>query len=271
MRTQLRIVLDIANKTSVKLKDDKQSGNPCFTDKGQARAYLSPEATSFSMLFGPSTLFHLTMNKALNPVWDIPTRLFHWLLVVGIGASWLSAENGAMEIHQTSGLLLLTLLLFRLLWGLIGSQPSRFSSFLKGPAGIRAYLSGDLEVTGHNPLGGWSVVVLLLLPLALAVSGLMNTDDIAFDGPLYDYVSEQTVEMAGFIHEIAFNALLIFVALHIAAIVVYRMRGKNLVKAMISGHGDKAPSAAPKPLWLAGIALIVSVSVVWGPYFLLLD
>lgn len=203
------------------------------------------------------------------PVWDVFVRLFHWLLVAGFAGSWISAELGNMMLHQQFGLAILALLVFRISWGLVGSETARFSQFVRGPGAALAYLRGRLHVVGHNPIGGWSVVVLLLLMLAQAVSGLMNSDDIYFEGPLYPFVSGNTADLAAVVHDIAFDALIVFVAVHVLAIVVYRLKGKNLVKPMITGYGEESPSSPPAPIARAVLLLILSAAIVWGPFFLL--
>jgi cytochrome b len=116
-------------------------------------------------------------------VWDLPTRLFHWTLVAAVAGCWWTGERGPMETHALLGYVVLALLLFRLAWGLVGSETARFSSFLRGPGAAlthaRHFLRrGPLEAeAGHNPIGGYSVLLLLLLLIVQAVSGLFLYDE----------------------------------------------------------------------------------------------
>ena len=201
-------------------------------------------------------------------VWDLPTRLFHWALVGLIGFSWWSAENDELELHLYSGYAILTLLLFRLLWGLFGSSTARFANFLRGPAAVLSYLrdTKGWQAIGHTPIGALSVVALLGL-IALQVStGLFNSDDDGLnEGPLAPLVSADFSETAHEIHETVFNVLLAFIALHVAAILYYRLvLGKKLLGAMISGKAALDPDVEPmRPGrgWLAVVCLVVALAI----------
>jgi cytochrome b len=188
-------------------------------------------------------------------VWDLPTRLFHWLLVVLVAFSWASAELGgnAMTYHMWSGYGILGLVLFRLLWGLAGSSSARFASFLRGTRGVAAYVRSLLRTdaatgVGHNPLGGWMIVAMLCLLLAQAGTGLFANDDIATEGPLYKLVSKDLSDQLTEIHEAIFDVLLGLIALHIAAILFYLLvKRDNLVRPMLTGRKQvPADAAAPK-------------------------
>ena len=204
-------------------------------------------------------------------VWDLPTRLFHWALVVALGLSWYSAEQGlsGWDLHQWSGYAVITLVLFRLLWGWFGSETARFGDFLAGPRTIARYLRDwwrdRTPSRGHNPLGGWAVVVLLALVLVQAVSGLFATDDILRSGPLTGWVGSDMERTMTRLHSRTFDLLLILVTLHVVAIAVYRwVRGERLLMAMISGY--KRNGFAPPwiaPLYRAAVAAAVAVGVVW--------
>jgi cytochrome b len=131
---------------------------------------------------------HLPMR-----IWDLPTRLFHWVLVVLIFAAWLSAWRNWMQVHVVCGLTLLTLLLFRLIWGFIGSDTARFSYFLKSPGAAMGHLARLLRrepdtETGHNAAGGWMVIVLLALLCVQVGTGLCANDDIMVEGGLAEFV-----------------------------------------------------------------------------------
>lgn len=178
-------------------------------------------------------------------VWDLPTRLFHWLLVGLVVALVVSGQIGgaAMDWHMRFGYAVLSLLLFRLIWGLVGGHWSRFASFVSAPRTIVDYVrtgGTPLQSVGHNPLGSLSVLALLGLLLLQAGSGLFSDDEIATAGPLTHLASGAWVSMATFYHtKIGKVLLIVLVQLHIAAILYYRLRkGENLVKPMIDGDKD---------------------------------
>ncbi|MGB0722970.1 MAG: cytochrome b/b6 domain-containing protein [Gammaproteobacteria bacterium] len=205
------------------------------------------------------------MTAQRHPVWDLPTRLFHWALVVLILTSWASHELEVSWAHRWSGYAVLTLILFRIVWGFVGSPTARFSQFIRGPGAVIAYLQGrHPESAGHNPLGALSVVALLLLVGGQAVSGLFTTDEVLFSGPFLPAVSEATAGRIGWWHETGFNVLLGLIALHISALLYYRFaKGRNLIKAMISGRDERFPGPGPtRPLWLALIVLIICAGAV---------
>ena len=172
-------------------------------------------------------------------VWDLPTRLFHWTLAALIGFSWWSAEEEQLELHFYSGYAILTLILFRLLWGVFGSSTARFSNFVRGPAAVQAYVRDmrGWRAIGHTPLGALSVVALLALVVAQVATGLVNSDrDGLVEGPLAPLFSGGVADAAHEVHELLFNVLLVFIGLHIAAVLYYRLvLGKKLVKPMITG------------------------------------
>ncbi len=196
-------------------------------------------------------------------VWDLPTRLFHWLLVVLIAAAYLTASFDAMDWHRRIGLTLLGLVVFRLVWGFVGSRHARFADFLRGPAAVLAYLRGTWRGVGHNPLGGWSVLLLLLLPLVLVGSGLFANDDVAFQGPLAALVDKASSDRLTSLHHLAFDLLLGLIGLHLAAIAYYRLaRRENLVKPMFSGwkEGDFAEEPPRRPARWPALLLAVAVA-----------
>jgi cytochrome b len=190
-------------------------------------------------------------------VWDLPTRLFHWGVVVLIGTSWWSAENAFEPWHFWSGYALLFLLLFRILWGFVGSSTARFSAFLRGPADLIRYLrSGSWPLAGHSPLGALSVVALLLALAVQVATGLVQVDTEDFvEGPLSNLVSFEIAETAHEVHVASFNVLLALIGLHIAAIFFYRfVLGRGLVGPMISGRARLERGVAPMtpaPAWRA--------------------
>ncbi|MBE2264025.1 MAG: cytochrome b/b6 domain-containing protein [Burkholderiaceae bacterium] len=175
-------------------------------------------------------------------IWDLPTRLFHWTLVGCVVGLVISGNIGgnAMVWHFRFGHTVLGLLLFRIVWGLVGGYWSRFSNFIYSPATVLAYLKGERRpqwTAGHNPLGAFSVFALLTVLLAQVGSGMMSDDEIAAAGPLTRYVSGATIELATRYHT-TFGKILVLalVALHIAAIIYYwRSKKENLVRPMIVG------------------------------------
>lgn len=184
---------------------------------------------------------HKTLTKVR--VWDLPTRIFHWALVLGITGLAVSGTVGgnAMVWHFRLGHAVLALLLFRIVWGLVGGRWSRFGAFVYAPQSIIDYLKGRSRPehgVGHSPVGALSVFA-MLGALGLQVSsGLLSDDEIAFAGPLTAYVSNATVGLATNYHaHIGKWLLLGLVVLHIAAIFFYLLRKHNLVQAML--HGDK--------------------------------
>ncbi len=185
-------------------------------------------------------------------LWDLGVRLFHWPLVVLIPFSWWSAKADHLDWHRLSGYVILGLVIFRLFWGLVGSPTARFAQFLKGPGAVMAYLRGAAAAgPGHNPLGGWSVAALLTVLAAQLGLGLFAVDEDSIEaGPLSHFVSFDTGRAIAHLHHKLFWVLAGLIALHLAAIVVYRLRGKNLVTPMITGAapaepGVQVPALAP--------------------------
>lgn len=172
-------------------------------------------------------------------VWDLPTRVFHWLFAASVVGSFITVKIGgdAMDWHARFGYLALSLLMFRIVWGFIGPVHARFSSFVKGPAAIMEMLRGrPWQGLGHNPLGAISVLAMIAAFTTQAILGLFTTDDILFDGPMVKHVSNAWVEFASRWHHRAEWLLVGLVALHIMAIIVHRVaRGHDLVKPMITG------------------------------------
>lgn len=202
-------------------------------------------------------------------VWDIPTRLFHWALVVLVVAAFVTAKIGghAMIWHGRLGLAILGLLVFRIIWGFVGSTYARFLNFVRGPGAIFAYLRGQWQGLGHNPVGALSVLALLGILAAQAATGLFANDDIAFEGYLMPLVgSELSGKITG-IHHLLEKLLLALVVLHIGTIVFYaRVKKHDLVKPMISGWAEGTPeqSAQGGNVMAFVAALLIAVAVVWA-------
>lgn len=174
-------------------------------------------------------------------IWDLPTRLFHWLLAAAVIALVVTAKIGgnAMNWHLLLGHGVLALLLFRLLWGLVGGRWSRFASFIHAPSTLLRHLRGQGRTgdsAGHSPLGALSVFAMLAVLVAQVGSGLLSDDEIAFSGPLSRFVSGDTVALATAYHAHWGQYLLYaLVALHLLAILFYAWRGRGLVRAMVTG------------------------------------
>ncbi|WP_027283754.1 cytochrome b/b6 domain-containing protein [Rubritepida flocculans] len=211
------------------------------------------------------------MGETRVKVWDGWVRLWHWSIVLLIPVSYLTAQAQKWDWHFYSGYALLTLVSFRILWGVFGSEPARFATFLKSPFAALAHLARirreegpDRELT-HNPAGGWVALAMMALLLAQAVSGLFAYDQIFTYGPLARQVSEETRDLATSLHIRVINVLLGLIALHILAIVWYRLiKGHDLVQAMMIGtkpmpEGTRAPRMAPPLLGLALFALCAAV------------
>lgn len=189
---------------------------------------------------------HIKHNLFKVRVWDLPTRFFHWSLVLGVICLSVSGLIGgnAMVWHFRFGYAVLSLLLFRLVWGLVGGRWSRFGAFIYAPQSVLSYLQGrgkPEHSVGHSPVGAASVFALLGILLAQAGTGLLSDDEISASGPLARFVSNATVNLATNYHKnIGKWVLLALVALHIGAIVFYLWRKHNLIRPMLNGDKELA-------------------------------
>lgn len=201
-------------------------------------------------------------------VWDLPTRLFHWLLAATVVGSVVTAKIGgnAAEWHFRLGYLVFTLLAFRVLWGLFGGRWSRFANFIYTPSTLLRYVRGQgrpdehLDV-GHSPLGAGSVFALLAMLAAQVGSGLFADDEIANAGPMVKFVSSATSSALTSWHKNFGQWIIIaLVVLHVGAILFYRFkRGRDLVGPMLSGDkmlGADVPASADR-LSNRAIALVL--------------
>lgn len=186
-------------------------------------------------------------------IWDIPTRLFHWSLVVLFVFLIVSGESDdLMEYHFYAGYLLSGLILFRVIWGVVGTRYARFTSFNLNLAEAiqytKALINSDQQSHyGHTPAGSVMVILMLLLISMQLVTGMMSTDDIIWNGPLYNFVDEDTAGLAGEIHEATQLLLQILVGLHVLAIILYKYRFKEeLVPAMLHGKKPKQGEGAER-------------------------
>ncbi len=205
-------------------------------------------------------------------VWDIPVRVFHWSLGLLIVASWWTGENGYYEWHEKSGLAIISLITFRLLWGIVGSETARFGHFVKAPGQALKDLRDFWEMrtkdhVGLDALGGYAVLVLLGAVLSQALLGLFAHDDLdIFYGPWADLVSEETSAQLASWHVQTFDILVILIVLHVTAVAAYIfLQGKDLLIPMITGMKDTeqpAPAMARPGKALAVAALGVVIG--WG-------
>lgn len=207
-------------------------------------------------------------------IWDLPTRLFHWLLVMAVIGSFVSVKLGgnAMIWHGRFGYIVLALIFFRLIWGFVGTHHARFAQFIKSPKAILAYLKNPAETPGHSPLGAISVIILVALFLAQALAGLFASDDIAFDGPLVKYVASTWVELLTSFHRLNEWVLLTLVGIHLGAIFYYKYAKRiNLISAMITGDkewSDTAPLVQDdSKVRLKAMAILIAIALIMY-YFL---
>jgi cytochrome b len=190
-------------------------------------------------------------------IWDLPTRIFHWGFVVTIIGAYLSGENDLTQAHEYLGLAALGLWVFRVVWGFIGHETARFSHMLVSWPKIWAYLNQVLRkkaphYAGHNPLGGLSVLAMLLLMGAMAVSGLWTGDDVLYEAPLTLWAPELFAgweRPAGALHDELHELIPLFIGLHLVAILAHRLLlGEALVSRMVSGKDFATPEQAPTPI-----------------------
>ncbi len=200
-------------------------------------------------------------------VWDLPVRLFHWLIVVLVAAAYATWRLNWMVWHGWIGDLTLALVLFRLLWGFFGSETARFSHFLTPPRIAFQHLKyiflrePDRQV-GHNPAGGWMVLLLLALLLAEALTGIYVANDIADAGPLTAIVPAPAADAIDASHAIIWNVLLAVIAVHVLAIAGYAaVKGQDLVRPLITGTKTlPEPVTAPRVASAARAAILFAVS-----------
>lgn len=200
-------------------------------------------------------------------VWDWPIRLFHWLAVVLIVAAYATWRLDLMLWHARFGYALLALVLFRLLWGFFGSDTARFANFHARPGTALRHLSDVLRRApeariGHNPAGGWMVLLLIFLMLAQTLTGLYVDNDIADQGPLTELVPAALANAISALHDdVLWDALLAAIALHVLAIAFYAAKGANLVTPMITGRAkQQAEARPPRMASLGRAALFLAMS-----------
>lgn len=209
------------------------------------------------------------MKAARIRVWDLPTRLFHWTLVLSVAAAVVTGKAGGnlMTWHGRIGTLIVGLLAFRFAWGIVGSTYARFVQFLPTPRKLADYLKGRRTGPGHSPLGALAVFAILGLLFVQAATGLVSNDDIAFYAPLYALVGRAMSDRLTGIHQQLPAVLIAMAALHVSAIVFYAVRrNQNLVKPMITGwkEGSDGEPARGGGLPAFVIGVLISLVAVYG-------
>ncbi len=199
-------------------------------------------------------------------IWDLPVRLFHWAIVLLVPALWATHQWDMLDTHILLGEIMLGLVLWRLLWGVLGSSTARFAAFVRGPGAVLRYLRGGGKAFGHNPLGGWSVVAMLLVLGVQVGLGLFASDeDSLYEGPLAHRVSYATARTLAHRHETVFWVLVALIALHVLAILYYRLvRRDDLVTPMITGRGEAVAGAGPlvpAPLWRLLLSVVLATAI----------
>jgi cytochrome b len=218
---------------------------------------------------------NLLETRPTTIVWDLPLRIFHWVLVLLVISQIVTVSIGgnAMEYHALGGYTILALVLFRIMWGFAGGTHARFVDFLRGPATVARYVHLLVKGTaathrGHNPLGAWSVVLMLSSLLLQAMTGLFANDDVMMEGPLAKHVSGDASALFTAIHDINAAVLMTLISLHILAVLFYLFRRKqNLIGPMFSGKKPieltDARPAKTGNLWLAALLLGASSVIVY--------
>lgn len=204
-------------------------------------------------------------------VWDPWLRLTHLGLIVGVVGAYGTAEWGwlSMDAHFWFGYAVLTLVLFRVLWGFFGTTHARFASFVRGPRGVLRELQGDANAElplGHSATGGWATVVLLAALLFQAATGLFTNDEIQWFGPLSERVAYELAESLSSLHVRFQNLLLALAGLHVVAVLLYLLvKKRNLITPMVTGRKPQpGPDYEPVAAWRAPALLLLSAGAVWA-------
>ena len=198
-------------------------------------------------------------------VWDLPVRLTHWLLVLGVAGSWASHYAGVewFAWHRRFGYAVLVLVAFRIAWGFVGTRHARFRSFLRGPRAILGYLRGvpAADPAGHNPLGALGVVALLVVLLAQAATGLFANDEIMNAGPFYGWIDPALSNRITSVHRLLSDGLLALIAVHVLAVAWHVLaRRRPLLRAMLTGR--KPAALVPPQEVIAGSRTAVALVIV---------
>lgn len=199
-------------------------------------------------------------------LWDKAIRFYHWsqlLLLVGL---WFTAEQGYLVLHQVFAYVLAAFLLSRLLWGFVGSETARFSHFLQSPRQLLRYWNKAKRGIGHRGLSGYMSLILILLLVLQFLSGLMTTDDVLTEGPLYASVSSDWSSFASWFHHNNFNLLLALIAVHVAAALFHGLKKDGVLGAMLHGklQTDAAQPMLKPTLWYLLLVLVfVGIFALW--------
>lgn len=208
-------------------------------------------------------------------VWDALVRIFHWSLVLAVSLAFYTMKTeGApflfpVEIHAQAGYAVLGLIVFRWIWGVAGTHYARFRTFLRSPKTSLSYARRIIQrrpppYAGHNPLGGWMVLVLILSLSFQAVSGLFLSDDIFFTGPLYGSLGSEFSRLLLSLHALNSQLLMVLIGLHLLAVVIHAMMGEKLTKAMITGIKNVTQTpvdALTDPIKLPFIPALLAIGV----------
>ena len=210
-------------------------------------------------------------------LWDSFIRTFHWLQLLSLGALWYTGEQGLLNWHFLIAYFLLALLLTRIIWGVVGSETARFTHFISSPMSVLSYFKQTDEqhqkIVGHNPAGGYMVVLLMALILIQLITGLFSTDDVFTEGPLMNFVSYDVSLLITSIHHLNFNLILLFSGIHVFAVIIYQLKKHNLIVPMFTGRkeieleGNQTVPKMKSALWAVGIFCTVSVVI----YFLYIE
>jgi cytochrome b len=211
--------------------------------------------------------FPADRGKTGARIWDLPVRVFHWTLLTAVVVSVATGLTGGlwqMDLHVVSGCVVLGLVLFRVIWGLAGGRHARFAAFVKGPVAVVRYAKDFIggragHSIGHNPLGGWSVVLILTALAIQSATGLFANDDIFLEAPLAKYAGKALSDQLTGIHHWMINVIYVLVAAHVAAVAVHWLKGDNLVKPMITGDKPGADPALGDGPTRWGRALVAAV------------
>ncbi|MBF6650829.1 cytochrome b/b6 domain-containing protein [Methylobacter sp. BlB1] len=204
-------------------------------------------------------------------IWDWPLRLFHWLLVIAVVGAYVTGKLGGdlTDWHGRIGGLILGLLIFRIIWGFVGTTHARFVNFFPTFGRLAAYFKGNWHGIGHNPVGALSVLALLAVLTVLAATGLFANDDIAFEGPLFSLIDKSLSDKLSGIHALALDVLMGLLALHLAAIAFHQLVKKNnLVLPMLTGrkqvHKAQASSIPAVGALRFLMTVVISSTLVWS-------
>ncbi len=233
----------------------------------QANPKIVSQSATAASKETPETLY-------LQPVWDIAIRLFHWALVVLMIVLIVTGKLGGnwLEWHQLAGYAVLALIIFRIVWGFVGSYHARFINFVHGPRTVVSYIKSIFRKTpvryaGHNPLGAWSTLVLLAVTLVQAVTGLFSNDDVMLEGPFAAKVSKEISDWLTGLHKWNANLLFILIGIHLLAILFYIViKKEQLIKPMITGKKMLPASleiSSMIKVWLAPLIFSAIVGVIY--------